>query len=46
VSKSEKNWWRPKPQVIQDAYQYLLLELLLDVMVDIRDILDDRLAAD
>ena len=26
-----------RPQIIRDPYQYLLLELILDVLVDIRD---------
>ena len=26
-----------RPQVVRDPYQYLLLELILDVLVDIRD---------
>jgi|SoiMethySBSTD1v2_1073268.scaffolds.fasta_scaffold3428451_2 hypothetical protein len=26
-----------RPQIVRDPYQYLLLELILDVLVDIRD---------
>jgi len=35
-----------QPQIVRDAYQYLLFELILDVLVDIRDILDERMSAD